>query len=211
MNVQLILLVNDLAVPTHKGSDAYSKLISFYPEAKFAIHVILPSDFHFLADVLILSTTMNGTPLSTFHVRPNAAGDVLEGIVRSPALLFPPEPHNHGQIVVKLSHARASQPKVFLPELPEEQVENVVDVPSSDAEALGVIPLEYPEQQTFTFRWNYRSLDALREAVQGARTQKGPEWTDDDEIYIQRQRGVESGGNRKHDDYLLKREGEEGC
>lgn len=195
-NLHLALTINDCTIHAYPGTDATFKYIHFYPSANFALHISIPADFRFLADILILNIFINGNSASTFHVRPGMEDKVLEGIIRSPALVFPPDPLGHGQIMAQISHARVENHSKG--EGPNElhdaaaqrsdmQFESVIDAASQSSSALVVTPLVYPDQRTHTFRWSFRSVDALRQVVPCPRLQQGPGGTEGDDFHQQLQ------------------------
>lgn len=90
----------------------------------------------------------------------------------------------------------------------EKEMEDVVDVSSLPAGAWTVTLMEYPYQQVQTFKWMFRSLEALKEVVQGARTRTGPVWTEEDERYHMRELGRSGIKGEGQDGYMLSRDGE---
>ncbi|CZT20237.1 uncharacterized protein RCC_06094 [Ramularia collo-cygni] len=206
--IHLAILIDNKTIPTYEGIDAFSKYIRFYPSANFALHVFFPSDFKWLADILLLNVSINGNSASSFHIRPKGEGQELEGIIRSPAFVLPSEPHDHGQIVARMWHAKVSPTEDSLSsstQPAEKEMENVVDASSLNSKVVSTTPIENSSQHSLTFKWSFRSLDALREIVPSARSQAGPVWTEEDERYHRRQ--LESGGDREveQDDYMLRR------
>lgn len=197
--IQLSLAINNEIIPTYPAADPLSKYIHFYPSTNFALHLYIPATFSFLADVLIMNVSINSTSIITYHIRPGAENKAIEGIIRSPALIFPPEPHDHGQIVARVWHARVFHNEMSDPnqicspaaQLFERQLDSVVEAPSQNTTALTITPVALPRRQRnlITFKWGFRSLDALREIVPSVRVQRGPVWTAEDEAYYRSQLG----------------------
>lgn len=209
MDLRLVLMVKNMTVSTYEGTNASSRYIQFYPSASFAFHIFIPSSFRFLGDILILDISIDAVSTSTFHIHPNLGGKALEGIIRSPDLLFPAEPYNYGGIAARISHARVFRngDELYPPveQQREMRLESVVDVTLLDVTSLRVTPITHPSQQALTWKWTFRPLDALREVVSGARLRQGPVWTKEDEVYHKRQLGNVEGSEGATDEYMVRR------